>query len=166
MDLDEPLSGHQLAQRAGLPEPTLRYWRTKHGLPTDHRGRATLRNLLTFAREHQHHLPKSDGLLRRFAAVTTSAAEVQPDTRTTPEEPRRTAPDEAINREAINREAADVEHLQSVARAARNAARDHLEALITATRANLTVLELLQSSYTELDDVLVTFTAPATPKGL
>lgn len=147
MNLDEPLSGHELARRAGVSEPTVRYWRRKHGLVSDDRGRTTPRSLAEFAREHRSHLPKTDAVLRRLSSASP-ASEEEP-----PEKNQHDAPQVEI----------DMEQLRSVARAARNAARDHLDALVLTARSHLAVLELLQRSYTEVDDVLVAFTAPATP---
>lgn len=141
------LSGHELARRAAVSEPTIRTWRTKRGLPhTNHLG--SYNDLLSWCAEQT--FPGCRKILAR---------EAEAGDRT----PRPGAPPGRGASLGVDLDAADLETLRHVARAARNSARDHLDALVAAAEAHAEILRHLRDAYAEVDDVLVTVTAPTHP---
>lgn len=142
-----PLSGRALATQAQVSEATIRNWRTKHGLARDARNKTTISQLLEFC-DNNTQLPATDRVRGRLSAGPPARAAL---------------PIRAHAGDGRGALEDDPEILRGVARAARNAAQDHLEALVTSTRAHLAVLELLQASYTEIDAVLIDITTPSIP---
>lgn len=137
MDAITPISGRALADAAAVNETVLRTWRRDHGLPADGRKRTSYAQLLDFCLAHQDQLPAARRIVdrdRRRAAC-----------------PPQPAPQAGARRDDSARWAA---------RAARNAATEHLDALIEATRSHLQVLEHMRTAYREVDSVLVELTAP------
>lgn len=126
------MSRRAVAGRLGISEGTIGNWRAQ-GLEADAAGLYTIDAVLGFCEKH----PELSAARR---ALLHNSAQSVGDTAT----PRH------------------AEATRMVARAARRAAVDHLNALVVAARAHLEILEQLQLAYKEIDDALVELTAPAT----